>query len=144
MSVFTEAERAYLGGQPLGRLATLAPDGSPHNRPVGFAWNAEFDTIDIGGRNLAASRKYRNIVADPRVSLVVDDLATTNPWSPRGIEIRGTAEVLTAEPLRPGFTSDLIRIHPVRILAWGLDTGAFAPPRARNVGQPMSRARSAG
>jgi len=47
--------------------------------------------------------------------------------------IRGTAEILTADPMRPGLTADLIRIHPGRVLAWGLDTNAFATPNARNV-----------
>jgi len=68
--------------------------------------------------------------------LVVDDLASIAPWRPRGIEIRGTAEVLTTDPMRPGFTADLIRIHPVRVLAWGLDTNGFAVPYARDVAVP--------
>lgn len=133
MSVFTEAEQSYLDSQPLGRLSTLGPDKGPQTRPVGFSYNRELDTIDVGGRNLSASQKFRNIQADGRVSIVIDDLASVDPWSPRGIEIRGVAEVLTADPLRPGFTPDLIRIRPARVLAWGLDTDAYAPPHARNV-----------
>jgi pyridoxamine 5'-phosphate oxidase family protein len=136
MNVFTDAEQSYLDSQPLGRLATLGPDGAPQTRPVGYTYNRDLNTIDIGGHNLAVSRKYRNIQADNRVSFVIDDLASTTPWSPRGIEIRGTAEILIADPLRPGFTADLIRIHPVRVLAWGLDTNAFAAPHARNVVDP--------
>ena len=135
MSMFTDAEQSYLDSQPLGRLATLGPDGAPQTRPVGYTYNRELNTIDIGGHNLATSRKFRNIQADARVSFVVDDLASVNPWSPRGIEIRGLAETLTADPLRPGFTSDLIRIRPTRVLAWGLDTNAYAPPNARNIPQ---------
>jgi pyridoxamine 5'-phosphate oxidase family protein len=131
--VFIDTERAYLAGQPLGRLSTLGPDGAPQTRPVGFGYNTESDTIDIGGHNLVTSRKYRNIEADPRVSIVIDDLASTSPWSPRGIEIRGIAELIFADPLRPGFESARIRVHPARILAWGLDTSPFAPPHSRNV-----------
>jgi pyridoxamine 5'-phosphate oxidase family protein len=131
----SENERNYLNSQPLGRLATLAPDGSPQSRPVGFFLNEELGTIDIGGHNLGSSQKFRNVQRDGRVTLVVDDLASIDPWSPRGIEIRGQAEAMTnAEPPRPGFSSDLIRIHPTRVLAWGLDSNAFAPPLARNVG----------
>ena len=133
MSMFTDAEQTYLDGQRLGRLATLGPDGAPQTRPVSFTLNRELNTIDIGGHNMATSQKYRNVRADARVSFVVDDVASVNPWRPRGIEIRGTAEVLTADPLRPGFTADLIRIHPARVLGWGLDTDGFAPPNARNV-----------
>ncbi|MEU3053862.1 PPOX class F420-dependent oxidoreductase [Streptomyces griseus] len=133
MSVFTANEQTYLDSQFLGRLATVAPDGAPQVRPVAFVYNREHDTIDIGGHNLVASRKYRNLQADPRTSLVVDDLASTTPWSPRGIEIRGTAELLAAEPLQPGFDAALIRIRPARVLAWGLDTDPYEPPNARDV-----------
>jgi pyridoxamine 5'-phosphate oxidase family protein len=84
---------------------------------------------------MAASRKYRNVQADPRVSFVVDDLASTDPWRPRGIEIRGRAEALPAGGATgDGPSSEIIRIHPQQVLGWGLDTDPFAPPRARTVG----------
>ena len=86
MGAFADTpELEYLAGQPLGRLATLAPDGAPQTRPVGFRYNGDLDTIDIGGRDLGASRKYRNVAADPRVSFVVDNLASIDPWRPRGV-----------------------------------------------------------
>jgi len=72
LSAFTDAERQYLNQQPLGRLATIGPEGGPQTRPVGFTFNAGLDTIDIGGRNMAASRKYRNVQADSRVSLTAN------------------------------------------------------------------------
>nr|WP_211214465.1 PPOX class F420-dependent oxidoreductase [Actinomycetospora chiangmaiensis] len=127
--MFTAAELAYLDEQLLGRLATLGPGGAPQTRPVGFVHNAELDTIDIGGRNMGASRKYRNVTADPRVSFVVDDLASTDPWRPRGVEIRGRAQTV------PGDAAghELIRIHPERVLGWGLDSDAFAAPHSRAV-----------
>jgi pyridoxamine 5'-phosphate oxidase family protein len=115
-------------------LATLASDGSPQTRPVGFFLNEELGTIDIGGHNLGQSQKFRNIQRDGRVAFVVDDLASIDPWSPRGIEIRGEAEaIVDAEPSRPGFSSELIRIRPNRLLSWGLESDAFAPPLARNI-----------
>lgn len=127
-------ERDYLLSQPLGRLATLAPDGSPQARPVGFFLNEELGTIDIGGHDLGRSQKFRNIQRDGRVTLVVDDLATIDPWAPRGIELRGIAEPLTdLHPGRPGFSTELIRIRPTRVLSWGLDSDAFAAPIARDV-----------
>ena len=134
MNVFTEAELDYLASQPLGRLATLGPGGAPQTRPVGFRYNPELGTIDIGGHNTGASRKYRNVQADGRVSFVVDDLLSTQPWRPRGLEIRGTAEAVPADgPRRDGFSGEIIRIHPRRVLGWGLDTDAFAPPFTRTV-----------
>ena len=119
---FTDLEINYLTSQRLGRLATVSPAGVPQNNPVAFSYNPDTATIDIGGHNLTASKKFRNLQADPRVSFVVDDLPSTNPWQARGIEIRGRAETLTdVQPPHPYFGSAMIRIHPRRIIAWGID-----------------------
>lgn len=127
MGSFTDAELAYLASQRLGRLATVAPDGGPQNNPVSFRYNAELDTIDIGGRDLGASRKFRNLRANNRVALVVDDIASVQPWRVRCLEIRGTAEALTdQEPPRPGMSPELIRIHPARVISFGLTEPAPA------------------
>ena len=134
MSAFTEAEEQYLVTQMLGRLATIGPDGAPQVRPVGFTFNRSLGTIDIGGRNMSSSRKFHNVRADGRVSFVVDDLASIKPWLPRGVEIRGTAVALVAAPLDDGSSADLIRIHPLRIFGWGLDSNAFGKTNARAVG----------
>jgi pyridoxamine 5'-phosphate oxidase family protein len=132
--VFTENELAYLREQRLGRLATARPDGTLQNSPVGFGWNPETRTIDIGGHDMAASRKYQNVEAGSKVAFVVDDLASIKPWRPRCLEIRGRAEAIlepagSAAPVGDG---PIIRIHPERILSWGID-----PPEsalgARNV-----------
>lgn len=132
----SDNERDYLGSQPLGRLATIGPDGSPQVRPVGFFVNEDLGTIDIGGHSLGRSQKFHNIQREPRVAFVIDDLASTNPWSPRGIEFRGDAEAITdAQPPGPGYSGELIRIRPTRVLSWGLDSNAFAPPLARNPDQ---------
>jgi pyridoxamine 5'-phosphate oxidase family protein len=120
--VFNEAELEYLHEQRLGRLATVAEDGSPQNNPVGFRFNPETNTIDVAGRNMGASRKFRNVQAGSRVSLVVDDIASLKPWRVRGIEIRGHAEALTDQPRTSNyFSPELIRIHPERIISWGID-----------------------
>ncbi|WP_020672128.1 PPOX class F420-dependent oxidoreductase [Amycolatopsis nigrescens] len=123
--IFTEHEREYLRAQGLARLATIGPAGSPQNHPVTYRVNEDTGTIDIGGPNLSESRKYRNIQADPRVSLVIDDTAprAVGPGGQRGrgLEIRGVAELLRDEPMMEGFTRDLIRVHPRRLVAWNLD-----------------------
>lgn len=128
MSVFTDKELEYLRSQRLGRLATVRPDGTPQNAPVGFRYNAELDVIDIGGRNMNQSKKFRNILHNPHVSLVVDDVLP--PWQPRCVEIRGTAQALpTGGKALFGETSyawddAMIRITPVQIISWGLDKEA--------------------
>jgi pyridoxamine 5'-phosphate oxidase family protein len=72
--------------------------------------------------------------------VVVDDLASVDPWAPRGIEIRGRAETHTeggeevGKRLGAGFTFNRawIRIRPRRILAWGIDSDSYSLA-ARNV-----------
>jgi pyridoxamine 5'-phosphate oxidase family protein len=87
---FTEAELDYLRGQRLGRLATPHPDGTLQVSPVGFGVNTELGTIDIGGRDLAASRRYRKVAANGQAAFVVDDITSTQPWVVRCLEIRRT------------------------------------------------------
>ncbi len=93
--VFTDGELAYLTAQRLGRLATVQPNGTLQNSPVGFYYNAQRQTIDIGGRDMQASRKFRNVVDNSRVAFVVDDIASIEPWRVRCLEIRGHAEAIT-------------------------------------------------
>ena len=132
---FTEKEVAYPHSQRLGRLATIGSDGAPHNVPVGFRYNPSLGTIDIGGLNLSKSRKFHDVQREPRVSFVIDDLVSVNPWTPRGIEIRGTAEALAegGKEFGPHFGSEVIRITPRRIIGWGIDADAFSGTNARNV-----------
>ena len=120
MSVFTEPELRYLaGGQQLGRIATVGADGTPHVVPVGWIYNAATDTIDIGGYELEQSKKFRDVARAERAAIVIDDLESTDPWRPRGVEIRGRGEAI---PL----PTPLIRIHPERIVSWGLGQGRSA------------------
>jgi pyridoxamine 5'-phosphate oxidase family protein len=118
----TEAERSYLSTQTLGRLATIDPHGAPQNNPVGFRYNPDTGTIDIGGHNMGASRKFHNVEANGQASFVVDDVASVDPWRVRGIEIRGRAEAVRGASARmPNLSNEIIRIHPRRILSWGID-----------------------
>lgn len=128
MSNFTEAELTFLrdGERRLGRLATIGADGAPHVTPVGYAHDPTHDTIDIGGQHLERTKKYRDVQADGRVAVVIDDVLP--PWKPRGIEVRGRAEVIaTPEPL--------LRIHPERIVSWGIESEEIGKHHARSVGR---------
>lgn len=75
---FTDAERDYLRGQMLGRLATIGPDGTPQVRPLGFRLNGD-GTIDLGGPALTKTQRYRNVLSRPQVGLVVDDMTPDGP-----------------------------------------------------------------
>ncbi|MFC5747293.1 PPOX class F420-dependent oxidoreductase [Actinomadura rugatobispora] len=90
---FTEEETAYLRSQRLARIATAAPDGQPDVAPVGF----EFDGthVYVGGMDPARTRKFRNVQAgNPKVAIVIDDLVSTDPWTPRYLRIYGEAELV--------------------------------------------------
>lgn len=114
-------QRKYLRTQHLGRLATVRPDGTPQNNPVGFRIDDQ-GRILIGGADLGRSRKFKNVRTNPAVAFVVDDLASTNPWRPRMVEIRGRAEQLEdIEPFGPGYSREQLRITPERIIAFGID-----------------------
>ncbi|CAN5589333.1 PPOX class F420-dependent oxidoreductase [soil metagenome] len=115
MSAFTEDELSYLlSERRLGRVATVGADGTPHVVPVGWSFNADLDAIEVGGRDFAETKKFRDVQRRGRAAIVIDDLASTDPWRPRGIEVRGRAEAVA----RP---TPLIRIHPQRIVSWGVD-----------------------
>jgi pyridoxamine 5'-phosphate oxidase family protein len=140
MSPFTDKEIEYLRGQRLGRLATVSPNGSPHVVPIGFRLDAEAGAIEIGGHGLSRSKKWRDLQANPRAALVIDDLASIQPWTPRGIEVRGRAELHDegGERFGPGWDSAWLRILPRRIVSWGIEGPPFSREgrRARSVVTP--------
>lgn len=117
MSHFTQRELAYLRGEArLGRLATVGRDGTPHVAPVGWSYNPDLGTIDIGGHDLPRTKKFRDAARSGRAAIVIDDVQP--PWRPRGIEVRGEAEAVEGPHA-------LIRIHPRRIVSWGLEGTGF-------------------
>ncbi len=91
----TDTERAYLQSQPLGRLATVDANGAPQNNPIGVFLDEKTGDIVVGGHAIGATRKFRNVQANPHVALVIDDLVSANPWTVRGLEVRGTAVALS-------------------------------------------------
>ncbi len=123
MSVFTPAEISYLQSQRLGRIATVGPNGQPHVVPVGFRYNPDKDTLDVGGHRFSQGKKFRDVQSNPQVAIVVDDIVSLSPWTVRGIEIRGEAEILTmgGKEIGPGYDAAMFRITPKRIVSWGID-----------------------
>jgi pyridoxamine 5'-phosphate oxidase family protein len=126
VSVFTDAEIEYLRTQTLGRVATIGADGQPHVTPVTFFYNANDDTIDIGGMFFGGTKKWRDATRNPKVTVLVDDVLS-NPRRARALEIRGEAELHEtggAEINRfPKFAGEFFRIRPRRIVSWGLEEG---------------------
>jgi pyridoxamine 5'-phosphate oxidase family protein len=116
MSVFTEAELAYLRSQRLARIATASGAGEPDVAAVGFA--VDGDTVVTGGFDISKTVRYRNLMANPRATIVIDDLVTVDPWAPHGITVRGPA---TLEEHSRGLR---IRIVPETIWSWNLNLDA--------------------
>ena len=128
MGVFTDGEIEYLKSQRLARLATVSEGAAPHVVPVGFRVNPEIGVIEVGGHGLSTSKKWRDLKANPKVALVVDDLASVQPWTPRGIEVRGHAELHDegGEKFGPGWDRAWLTIRPRRIVSWGVNGPAFS------------------
>jgi len=125
MNPFTNHELGYLlGDRRLARLATVGPDGTPRVTPVGWSLNPELGTIDVGGHDLAETKKFRDAAQSRRAAIVIDDVQP--PWQPRGVEVRAEAEAIEGPPA-------LIRLHPRRILSWGLESSDVGSRRARDV-----------
>jgi len=123
----TEAERDYLRSQPLARLATVDASGAPQNNPVGVFLDEASGDIIIGGHAMGASRKFRNVQRNRHVALVIDDLVSRDPWTVRGLEIRGTAVALEdVDPPVPFMSREIIRITPTWVTSWGVDPEAPA------------------
>ena len=116
MAVFTDAELDYLSTQPLARIATASATGVPDVAAVGFG--VDGDTLVTGGYDITKTVRYRNLLANPRATIVVDDLASVDPWAPRGVKVRGAA---TLEQATGGLR---IRIVPEVIWSWHLNQDA--------------------
>lgn len=127
-ATFSDKELDYLQGQRLARLATADTAGSPHVVPVGFRVSQDGTAIDVGGHGFAGSKKYSDLKGNRRVAIVIDDLASVDPWTPRGLEVRGTAELHDsggAERFGRGWDEVWIRIVPERVISWGIEAPPF-------------------
>jgi pyridoxamine 5'-phosphate oxidase family protein len=113
MSAFTPAELEYLAAQPLMRFGSASPTGRPDVSPVGF--EIDGDHILSGGFDITRTVRYRNVAENPRVNVVIDDLASIDPWTPRGVKVIGTATTESAD------RGERFRIVPEVIISWGIN-----------------------
>jgi pyridoxamine 5'-phosphate oxidase family protein len=123
---FTDAERAFLAGQRLARLATASATGEPDVAAVGF--QIDGDTIVSGGLDLTKTVRHRYLRENGRAAIVIDDVASVDPWRPRGVKVRGRAELID--------DGRAVRITPETIWSWGINEGAptrFASIERRDV-----------
>jgi pyridoxamine 5'-phosphate oxidase family protein len=116
MSVFTDAEVAYLASQRMARLATASPSGQPDVAAVTFRLDGQ--TIVTGGHDITKTVRYGYLQKNPRAVIVIDDLVSVDPWTPRGVKVRGSARL---EEAAGGMR---IRIVPEVVWSWGLNADA--------------------
>jgi pyridoxamine 5'-phosphate oxidase family protein len=132
-NMFSEKEVEYLKSQYLARISTVSPeDLQPDVSPVGFDFDGEY--FYVGGINLSNTRKYKNVLKNKKVALVIDDLETVNPWAPRAIRIYGTADIVTRQggymdrahsSSSSSSPPSYIRIRPLQKWSWGVDEPLF-------------------
>lgn len=111
---FNDAEKTYLAGQRLLRFASVSASLEVDVAPLAFRFDGE--KFHVGGLDIPHTLKYKNIKANGRVALVVDDLKTVDPWAPRGVKIHGRAEIVTRRDGR-----EVIEVTPTRKWSWGIE-----------------------
>jgi len=127
---FTEDEIAYIRSQPLARVATVSSDGQPDAVPVTF----EFDGFHfyIGGFDPERTRRTKNIVqGNDKVALVIDDLASVRPWSPRYVRVYGTVELVRRQEGSPRIMKVTPRVSWSLNLDDSWSPGALESPTPR-------------
>lgn len=132
---FFEIEIEYLKSHRLARIATarvllVEKDGEsiqPDVVAVGFDFDGDY--FYVGGMNLMKSTKYKNVLKNNKVALVIDDLKSVDPWDPRGMKIYGTADIVTRQGGYMDTTGhpnpQYIRITPTKKWSWGIDEPVF-------------------
>jgi len=119
--LFSSSETDYLKTQKLARIATSSQLGVPEVSPVGFEFDGRYFWIGSHSQDIfSRTRRYRNITrGNRRVSIVVDDLASVNPWRPRGIKVSGIAEVMEHDGIFG--KGKYFRIAPKATVSWGIE-----------------------
>ena len=119
---FTAEEVAYIQSQGLVRVATAATDGQPDVVPTGY----EFDGTHfyIGGFDTTNTRRIRNVQAgNDKVAFVIDDIVSTDPYTPRFLRVYGTAELVDRD------SQPILKIAPVISWSFNLDGRPLAEAR---------------
>jgi len=136
MGAFSQKESEYLREQQVGRLATVSRKQIPQVTPVGFG--VDEDRVYLNIKH--TSKKARNIMSNPRVSFVVDDMPS---WEViRAVLVSGKADLISSGKLHEtgrdliykkypryeedygvredGWSKYILVITPIKVSSWGL------------------------
>ena len=133
-TILSQNEIEYLNTQHIARIATVSTSEEDSNKlmqpdvvPVGFDFDGEY--FYVSGMNILKSTKYKNVLKNKKVAVVIDDLRTVDPWDPRGIRIYGDADLVNRRGGYMDSTSHsehtYIRIRPIKKWSWGIDEPVF-------------------
>lgn len=135
--MFDADEESFLRSQGVARLATVSPVGQCDADVVEFALVE--GAFLIGGHNLSASRRYRNIAAGgDKVSLIVDEPGGADQRAGRGIKVYGIAAIESRDG--PAGRGEYIVIRPQTSWIWGIGTAepGGKPRRKKTHGEGTS------
>jgi pyridoxamine 5'-phosphate oxidase family protein len=101
--------------------------------PVGFDFDGKYFYYVSGINILKSTTKYKNVLKNNKVALVIDDLKSVDPWNPRGIRIYGTADIVSRQDGYMERGTDhpknnphqYIRIRPEKKWSWGVEEPVF-------------------
>ena len=99
MRELSQAEQRFLQAHRVARLATTDADGQPYVVPICYAFDGVYvySALDEKPKSVEPTqlKRVRNILANPRVALVIDDYA--EDWSSLAfLQLRGRADLLPA------------------------------------------------
>ena len=100
MSVIPESHLDIIEPGGLGFVATIGPDGGPHNNPVWGVWDGESLMFSLHKER----QKYRNLVREPRIAIAMGDPGNRR----RYLEVRGTVTAID-DDLDRSFIDDIAR-----------------------------------
>lgn len=120
-TVLSDPEIQYLKTQRLARIATASSQGEPEVSPVAFEYDGKYFYVGSHDQSIFfKTQRYKNIKnGNTRVSLVIDNLQSIDPWKPRAVKVRGTAEVVEHDGIFG--KGKYLRITPRASISWGIE-----------------------
>ena len=105
-----EAVRAFLQTQLFGVLATVGSQG-PHTNIITYAFTGDLEWLIFSTPE--KSRKYKNILSEPRVAFFIDSrpLSTDSIKNAMGVTLKGTAQKISSDDLKI-FSDIYLQRHP--------------------------------
>lgn len=90
MAQIPDSAKDLLEGKFMASLGTTRPDGAPQVNPMWYVWDGEF----IWFTHTNKRQKYKNLAAEPRVSISIFD--AEQPY--RYLEVRGVVDHIDDDP----------------------------------------------